>query len=208
MIAPSRWQRTPRRRRKAAEQLRQPAGEQIGDTGGDRLESRRDRQARYAQREALKNVIELLAARGRLREGTGHGGGKRPCARPQGVRASAGSIDDVGQIAGIRAGRTAIEAVTIAHRDTSSSIASTPRGRSARRVRSPPRSRRPVRAASCARTARAQAAARQVRNRSPVSRERVAISFRHARPCAGHPRLPCPASAKAWMAGTSPAMTR
>jgi hypothetical protein len=32
---------------------------------------------------------------------------------------------------------------------------------------------------------------------------------RHARPCAGHPRLSCnSATSKTWMAGTSPAMTR
>src|ERR1700742_4674676 len=30
---------------------------------------------------------------------------------------------------------------------------------------------------------------------------------RHARPCAGHPRLTVPPQAKTWMAGTSPAMT-
>src|SRR5262249_26293854 len=30
---------------------------------------------------------------------------------------------------------------------------------------------------------------------------------RHARPCAGHPRLRAPAQTKTWMAGTSPAMT-
>jgi hypothetical protein len=30
---------------------------------------------------------------------------------------------------------------------------------------------------------------------------------RHARPCAGHPRLQTIAARKSWMAGTSPAMT-
>jgi|SRR3984885_6500352 hypothetical protein len=33
-------------------------------------------------------------------------------------------------------------------------------------------------------------------------------SARHARPCAGHPRLYCLKSRKTWMAGTSPAMTK
>ena len=32
--------------------------------------------------------------------------------------------------------------------------------------------------------------------------------FRHARPCAGHPCLSGLKQQKAWMAGTSPAMTR
>jgi hypothetical protein len=31
---------------------------------------------------------------------------------------------------------------------------------------------------------------------------------RHARPCAGHPRLKSNAGSKTWMAGTSPAMTK
>src|SRR5450756_1132893 len=31
---------------------------------------------------------------------------------------------------------------------------------------------------------------------------------RHARPCAGHPRLRCSRARKPWMAGTSPAMTK
>ncbi len=33
------------------------------------------------------------------------------------------------------------------------------------------------------------------------------VYFRHARACPGHPRLDCIAARKAWMAGTSPAMT-
>jgi hypothetical protein len=32
--------------------------------------------------------------------------------------------------------------------------------------------------------------------------------IRHARPCAGHPRLAGAAARKTWMAGTSPAMTK
>src|SRR5581483_2668417 len=34
------------------------------------------------------------------------------------------------------------------------------------------------------------------------------IYLRHARPCAGHPRLCFKDSRKTWMAGTSPAMTK
>src|SRR5689334_12872842 len=33
-------------------------------------------------------------------------------------------------------------------------------------------------------------------------------ALRHARPCAGHPRLKTASASKTWMAGTSPAMTK
>jgi hypothetical protein len=39
------------------------------------------------------------------------------------------------------------------------------------------------------------------------SKIRHIARVRHARPCAGHPRLEAIALEKTWMAGTSPAMT-
>src|SRR3954469_16829072 len=39
------------------------------------------------------------------------------------------------------------------------------------------------------------------------SMEDMIFSSRHARPCAGHPRLSGLKKAKTWMAGTNPAMT-
>jgi hypothetical protein len=41
-----------------------------------------------------------------------------------------------------------------------------------------------------------------------TGRERVPNCIRHARPCAGHPRLWRVSVGKTWMAGSSPAMTR
>src|SRR5256885_16234948 len=41
----------------------------------------------------------------------------------------------------------------------------------------------------------------------PCGGERPSMLRRHARPCAGHPRLYRYASEKTWMAGSSPAMT-
>jgi hypothetical protein len=40
-----------------------------------------------------------------------------------------------------------------------------------------------------------------------VGRDRAISTRRHARPCAGHPRLFSRKASKSWMAGTSPAMT-
>src|SRR6185437_7698483 len=44
--------------------------------------------------------------------------------------------------------------------------------------------------------------------RSAAGEMRRCSQARHARPCAGHPRLSCLCPAKTWMAGTNPAMTR